>query len=543
LNFKHLLKLYTDEKALETQTIEYTPFNKIKFIEQEVIVDPVTMETNIFRMNFVYGPDQTRKKTILINLTTGETIKTKIYTGNCEYEEDGTGNLKILTYIENVGIYVEESSQGSLYYIHTDYLGNYQAISDENGILFEELSFDPWGRRRNPSDWSFYNVPDAVMFDRGFTGHEHLDLFGLINMNGRMYDPWLGRFLSPDNFVQAPEFTQNFNRYAYCLNNPLKYTDPDGEWVHIVIGAVVGGIINWASHGAEFTWEGLAYFGVGAVAGGLSAAIGAGVGTAVMGESFFTGMLAESGLSALGVISGAAVGASSGFSNGFLTGLGNGLVGGNNFKDAANLGLNMGISQGFTGAVLGGISGGINAANNSRNFWTGKAPETPSIARMTVIVPEKRVELNVVTRAEMNPFYEGSDLNFDGYELKYLDFYSDGSEKLVDSWIAVSGGSNPLPEGTYRGDNLRLRTNLSMVRDDVGFSMDLSDAWDPNLNRMRTLLRIHPDGQLNGSWWIDNGTEGCIGLQGCSSELNSFYNRMAAYFNRICESINLNVNY
>ncbi len=48
-------------------------------------------------------------------------------------------------------------------------------------------------------------------------------------MNGRVYDPVLARFLSPDPYVQAPDYTQNFNRYSYCLNNPFKYTDPSGE--------------------------------------------------------------------------------------------------------------------------------------------------------------------------------------------------------------------------------------------------------------------------------------------------------------------------
>jgi RHS repeat-associated protein len=55
-----------------------------------------------------------------------------------------------------------------------------------------------------------------------------LDEFGLINMNGRVYDPSVGRFLSPDNEVQAPDNSQSYNRYAYCMNNPLKYTDPTG---------------------------------------------------------------------------------------------------------------------------------------------------------------------------------------------------------------------------------------------------------------------------------------------------------------------------
>jgi RHS repeat-associated protein len=56
-------------------------------------------------------------------------------------------------------------------------------------------------------------------------------------MNGRLYDPLTGRFLSPDNYIQNPGFTQNFNRYSYCYNNPLKYSDPSGDWIEYVIAA------------------------------------------------------------------------------------------------------------------------------------------------------------------------------------------------------------------------------------------------------------------------------------------------------------------
>jgi len=107
----------------------------------------------------------------------------------------------------------------------------------------EIYSFDPWGRRRNPTDWTFTAVPteDNYLIDRGFTGHEHLDLFGLVNMNARMYDPLLGRMLSPDNYVQAPGSSQGYNRYSYAMNNPLVFTDPSGEFVGIMyFGGVVG---------------------------------------------------------------------------------------------------------------------------------------------------------------------------------------------------------------------------------------------------------------------------------------------------------------
>ena len=55
--------------------------------------------------------------------------------------------------------------------------------------------------------------------------------FGIINMNGRVYDPLTGQFFSPDPFIQAPDNWLNYNRYGYCMNNPLKYTDPSGYYL------------------------------------------------------------------------------------------------------------------------------------------------------------------------------------------------------------------------------------------------------------------------------------------------------------------------
>ena len=50
----------------------------------------------------------------------------------------------------------------------------------------------------------------------------------LYNMNGRLYDPLVGRFLSAAPYVQDGGLTQSYNRYSYCLNNPLRYTDYSG---------------------------------------------------------------------------------------------------------------------------------------------------------------------------------------------------------------------------------------------------------------------------------------------------------------------------
>ena len=263
-----------------------------------------------------------------------------------------------------------------MYYIHKDYLGSYYCVTSDNGIVIELnnveqiYSFDPWGRRRNHTDWSYEDVPISFLFDRGFTGHEHLDAFELINMNGRVYDPVLGRMLSPDNFVQASTYSQNYNRYSYAFNNPLKYTDPDGEFAHLIIGAIIGGTMNWISNGANFTWEGLGYFGIGAAAGALSAGIGAGIGGLVSGTGIFSFSVASS-LSIGGVFPGMAIGASVGFTNGFISGTGNSLIAGNKLGSALGNGINMGIIQGGTGALIGGITGGIRARGYGGNLWTG----------------------------------------------------------------------------------------------------------------------------------------------------------------------------
>ena len=118
-------------------------------------------------------------------------------------------------------------------YIHKDHLGSVVAVSREQGAeSIEFYSFDAWGNRRDASDWSPYapgTVPSAPLStDRGYTGHEQLDHLKLVHMNGRIYDPVIGRMISPDPFIQAPDNLQSFNRYAYVWNNPLSHTDPSG---------------------------------------------------------------------------------------------------------------------------------------------------------------------------------------------------------------------------------------------------------------------------------------------------------------------------
>ncbi len=112
-------------------------------------------------------------------------------------------------------------------YILKDNQGSWTTIIDDEGNVEQELSFDAWGNLRNPETWSGGSSAHP-MFDRGYTGHEHITGFGLINMNGRCYDPLTSAFLSVDAYVQDPASAQAFNRYAYCCHNPLRFTDPTG---------------------------------------------------------------------------------------------------------------------------------------------------------------------------------------------------------------------------------------------------------------------------------------------------------------------------
>lgn len=146
---------------------------------------------------------------------------------------DGS-DTTVLTYLCGpLGIYGVHEDRGETspyrYYIHPDHLGSWTLVTDHHANIVQDVMYDVWG-----TPYSFTTTgtepANSLLFDRGFTGHEHLLYFGLINMNGRMYDPFTSGFLSVDNYVQSPDYTQSFNRYAYCLNNPLKYTDPDGEF-------------------------------------------------------------------------------------------------------------------------------------------------------------------------------------------------------------------------------------------------------------------------------------------------------------------------
>jgi len=252
----------------------------------------------------------------------------------------------------------EGNNAGQMYYLYKDHLGSITHITNSSGAVEETRSFDAWGRMRNPTDWTYNNVPKMTILDRGYTGHEHLPLFGLINMNGRMYDPLIGRMLSPDPYTHGIAGTQGFNRYSYALNNPLKFTDPSGENPILAGAMLVAVMFGFSTAISDIrnntitpTWQYLGHMAVGAVAGALGAGIGAG---------------------AVGFLEGVVYGAAAGAASGFVGGAGSAWVRGASTSEIFRQGFRSAAICAAISAATNGISGFLKAKRLGLDPMTGK---------------------------------------------------------------------------------------------------------------------------------------------------------------------------
>ena len=254
-------------------------------------------------------------------------------------------------------------------YFQQDHLGSIAVITDEAGAVVERLAYDPWGcsgiskmqllascpakrlsactrdgyQRRNSNGLA--DTQDSIVgltLDRGFTEHEHLDEVGVIHMNGRIYDPLMGRFMSADPFIQAPFELQSHNRYSYVMNNPLFYTDPSGySWLGSVFQGVTGS--SWSSARDNVVKPAIVIYAAYVTGGWAANAMGYG------GATYGAAMTAAT---SGGFTSAVAVGAASGFAAGFTATT---LYGGN-FEQA--------FQAGTTGALVGGAMGAVGFASS-----------------------------------------------------------------------------------------------------------------------------------------------------------------------------------
>ncbi len=128
---------------------------------------------------------------------------------------------------------IDQSGNAYTDYLHYDQLGSVDAITDDQGTVIQSMSFDAFGQRRDPNNWDYDLSQNTISTlkaytDRGYTDQEQLDNLSLVDLNGRVYDPTVGRFISADPTVPDPFYSQAFNRYSYVYNSPLEYTDPSG---------------------------------------------------------------------------------------------------------------------------------------------------------------------------------------------------------------------------------------------------------------------------------------------------------------------------
>jgi len=340
----------------KNKTLEYDAENRLTKVNE---LGAIT--------NFVYDGDGGRVMKTLIPLPSregpGEGVISTTYIGSLfEIERLADSGERIVKHIfagSNRICSIERglSPQGTvpeIYYYHSDHLGSSSIITNQSGQQVQHCEYTPYGTlaRNEGSD----------IVKHKFTGKE-LDSTGLYFYGARYYDPEIGRFITADTIVQAPYNPQTLNRYSYCGNNPINYTDPTGHffWFGIIIGAILGAISSAINH--QPIWQGAL---MGAVGGAL-----VGVGGAAA-YSLWGPAWAFVGAAAGGAVSGAINAAVSGGNIGYSA-----LIGAVGAGVGYGVGYGVGQAAGpFWGAVGGGLAGGvagggIGAELGGGNFWQG----------------------------------------------------------------------------------------------------------------------------------------------------------------------------
>ncbi|MDZ7653983.1 MAG: RHS repeat-associated core domain-containing protein [Burkholderiaceae bacterium] len=242
------------------RTVTWTSFNYPLSITKASGAGPGAAGTGISTHAFVYGPEYQRiRQTITVSggPIPGTTAHT--YAGAIERETrtaDNTTHVRTFLpqgvvlvdrYTDSAANITAAPTQRQIRYYQKDRLGSTVAVLDEAGGVLERQFYDPWGKRRN-GDGSDSDTLRSLDHRYGYTEHEMLDAVGLVHMNGRVYDPLLGRFMSADPTVPDPSDGQNFNRYTYVLNNPYAYTDPSG-FAQVRLVDLPGGLGGGSSTG------------------------------------------------------------------------------------------------------------------------------------------------------------------------------------------------------------------------------------------------------------------------------------------------------
>ncbi len=145
---------------------------------------------------------------------------------NTAMEVNSTGVLRAYVYA-NGKLTAMQATDGQLYWMHTNHLGNSRAMTDANGNLTYKGQFDPYGQALN--EWS--SSGNNNLNTKKFTGYERDNATGLDYANARMYNNGRGRFMTPDTKGLGSANTrrpETLNRYSYTHNDPVNFVDPTG---------------------------------------------------------------------------------------------------------------------------------------------------------------------------------------------------------------------------------------------------------------------------------------------------------------------------
>ena len=348
---------------------------------------PGCIENSHYRADFRYDGDGNRLLMKVYKKQGNAYVPylTRYYLGdNVEVTAEGSSSCYLYyagddCYTAPAVLYLNEERYGGIYQITRDNLGSALQYEDTYGS-WSRNHFSPWGVRMHSGDggtlYSPGERPSFGAFHRTFTGHEDLWMFGLLNANARLYDPYSGRFLSPDPLLNSEGGPLLYNPYVYANNNPCKYVDRNGEFWWFVAAAVLAGGFNVMGNIDNINSAGdfFKYFGIGAAAGALGAAVPA--------------VTAAVGIEGAGFMSGAAIGvASGGLSNLAQYGMNNAFLDAPQSFDVKDFFIQTAIS-----GVVGGVGGGIQAKVQGNNFWTGE----PNVLPQPLETPSGKIQTTVV---------------------------------------------------------------------------------------------------------------------------------------------------
>jgi RHS repeat-associated protein len=402
----------------------YNPVNTYFAQDHDIIVDynafksPILIENqDIAKINFDYNYMQQRS--------------VMYYGGNQQdplqrrfrkyYSADGSMEVKydivtqkteFITYIDGTAydadvVYKKEDLNNNYFYLHRDQQGSILAITDSHAVLVEKRHFDAWGTILEVADGSNNSLNCRLkFFDRGYTGHEHLQSVGLIHMNARLYDPHVHRFLQPDTFIEDPYNTQNYNRYGYCVNNPLKYTDVTGNIFGLDDALLIGAGLAIASYlvTSALNHTPLKFYGVmtSLVVGTISTVATFGVGEVA---TTITSPLLKAGFQSFahGMVQGGMSNMQGGnFWTGFASGSLSSLAASGWENTTGNFG-----SSGAGTMVFGALAGGAGASLTGGNFWQGAVTGL-------VVSGLNHVAHEIIEQKSLREYLEGKNIDPDG---------------------------------------------------------------------------------------------------------------------------------